>query len=252
MKWNAGLYDEEHEFVSKYGTGLIEVLNPKAGEKILDVGCGTGDLAHQLFMTGCVVTGIDASENMIKKAREKFPDIRFICADAGSFGAHEKFDAVFSNAVLHWIKDQDPVLKNIYIHLRPGGRFVAELGAKGNVEKIRNALKNSLTAHGFVAQASITNWYFPSVAEYAGKLEQQGFFIRFIECYDRPTVLQSTAKGIVGWLEMFGGSFFRGVEEVAKNEILYEVQNQLSEDLYKDGTWVADYRRLRFYCEKKS
>lgn len=246
MKWNSDLYDKEHEFVSRYGTGLIELLNPKAGEKILDLGCGTGVLAYQLHLMGCVITGIDASLEMIKEAKRKFPDINFICVDAGQFSREEKYDAVFSNAVLHWVKDQDSVLKNVYCHLRPGGRFVAELGAKGNVEKILRSLKNILTLHGYLEQASVENWYFPSVAEYAGKLEEHGFEILFIECYDRPTALKDSEKGIVDWLKMFGDAFFKGIGETEKDKILFEVQEELKNDLYQDGVWMADYKRLRF------
>lgn len=250
MDWNAVLYDKEHDFVSNYGRDLIEVLNPKAGEHILDLGCGTGDLAHQLSLAGCMVTGIDSSEQMIEEAKKKYEGIEFACTDARDFEMNDRYDAVFSNAVLHWIKDQDAVLENIFYHLKSGGRIVAELGAKGNVEKIRTELKKVLKKHGFTTQAAISNWYFPSVAEYADKLEQYGFEIRFIENYDRPTPLKSTDNGIVDWLEMFGGSFFEGIDEINKTKILYEVQENLKHDLYKNGVWIADYRRLRFWAEK--
>lgn len=251
MNWNTELYDKEHSFVSKYGKGLVEVLNPKAGEHILDLGCGTGDLAHQLLLMGCEVTGIDSSKQMIEEAKKKYTGIKFVCADACYFEMNEKYDAVFSNAVLHWIKEQDAVLENIFFHLKPGGRFIAELGAKGNVEKIRMELKKVLKKHGFTKQAAISNWYFPSVAEYANKLEEHGFEIHFIECYDRPTKLKSTDNGIVDWLEMFGSPFFEGVNEVDKMKILYEVQENLRDKLYENGVWMADYRRLRFWAKKR-
>lgn len=251
MNWNATLYDKEHDFVSKYGEGLVEILKPKVGEHILDLGCGTGDLTHQLLLMGCEITGIDSSEQMIEEAKKKHTGIKFVCADACHFKMDETYDAVFSNAVLHWIKDQDAVLENVFSHLKPGGRFVAEFGAKGNVEKIRSELKNVLRKHGFTEQASIVNWYFPSVAEYANKLEQHGFEISFIECYDRPTKLKSTDNGIVDWLEMFGSAFFEGVNEGDKLKVLYEVQEDLKKELYKNGVWIADYRRLRFEAKKR-
>lgn len=119
---------------------------------------------------------------MIAEAKKKYPEIKFICADACKVGMSEKYDAVFSNAVLHWIKDQDALLKNVYGHLKTGGRFVAEFGSKGNVEQHR-------------------------------------FDIRFIECYDRPTSLKNTENGMVDWLEMFGGAFFNGVDEIEKGKI---------------------------------
>lgn len=251
MDWNATLYDKEHDFVSKYGESLIEVLNPKAGEHILDLGCGTGDLAHEILLMGCVITGIDSSDQMIEKAKNKYDGIKFVCADVCDFKMNESYDAVFSNAVLHWIKNHDAVLENVFSHLKPGGRFVAEFGAKGNVEKIRVELKNVLKKHGFIKQAGISNWYFPSVAEYSNKLEEHGFEIRFIESYDRPTPLKSTDKGIVDWLEMFGSTFFEGVNETDKLKTLYEVQENLKNELFKNGIWMADYRRLRFVAGKR-
>ncbi|MGH2645460.1 MAG: SAM-dependent methyltransferase, partial [Chitinophagaceae bacterium] len=126
-----------------------------------------------------------------------------------------------------------------------------ELGAKGNVEKIRKKLKYVLKKHGFEKQSMISNWYFPSVGEYANKLEQYGFEIRFIESFDRPTPLKSNGNGIVDWLEMFGGAFFQNIDDQEKIKILYEVQENLRDDLYKEGTWMADYKRLRFLAYKK-
>src|SRR5690625_3335960 len=256
MKWNNTLYDQKHAFISKYGEGLVEVLNPKEGETILDLGCGTGGLAGRIAEHGCQVIGIDGAKEMIEGAREKFPVLTFLVADARDFELGEAnvreggLDAVFSNAVLHWIKEPDKVLWMVNRYLKKGGRFVAELGGKGNVEKIRNTIHEVLAMHGYKKQADIRKWYFPSVAEYAGLLEKHGFEIRMIGTYDRPTTLKSTENGVVEWLEMFAGTFFEGIPAGKKQALLYEMQESLCDELYQDGAWVADYKRLRFYAVK--
>lgn len=260
MQWNATLYDQQHAFVSKYGEGLLEVLQPKAGEKILDLGCGTGDLAHQMALSGCEVTGIDASQEMINKAKAKYPDVVFKCRDATHFDLRQKpssagattgkFDAILSNAVLHWIKTPEKVLECVSIHLKKGGRFVAEFGAEGNVLKIRTAIHDVLKEYGYNQQAALEKWYFPSVAGYAALLEKHAFEIRFIESYERPTVLKSSESGIIEWLKMFAGSFFQDIPEEKKQEMLLAIQDRLYDKLYENGEWIADYKRLRFWAIK--
>ncbi len=257
MKWNNTLYDQKHDFVSRYGAGLIEVLCPEEGETILDLGCGTGDLADQIAACGCRVVGIDGAEEMIAGAKDKFAKLEFMVADARDFELEkmnikqEELDAVFSNAVLHWIKEPERVLQRVHKYLRSGGRFVAEMGGKGNVKKVRAAVHSVLEKHGFKMQAAIQKWYFPSVATYAGLLEKYGFEIRMIGTYDRPTVLKSTENGVVEWLEMFAGSFFEGIPEREKQILLYEMQESLRDELFNDGKWIADYKRLRFDAVKK-
>lgn len=250
MQWDATLYDQQHGFVSEFGASLIDILEPVSGEKMLDVGCGTGDLTQQIFLRGVDITGLDSSEEMITKARDKFPEIDFVCKPAGEIDEKEYFDAVFSNAVLHWIKNQDIVLKNVYNCLVKGGRFVAELGAKGNVEKIINTSREVLKKYGYAIQAATNNWYFPSAGEYATKMEELGFNIRFMEIYDRPTLLNDAKDGIVTWLQMFGEGFFKGVDELERSEILQEIQENLRSEIFQNGNWYADYKRLRFLAVK--
>src|SRR3978361_829172 len=136
MKWNAELYDQKHAFVYQYGESLLELLDAKPGEHILDLGCGTGHLTQRIQSLGAIVTGIDSSPEMIQQAEENFPEIKFSVANATNFYFEEPFDAIFSNAVLHWIKDQDSLIKTVYDNLKPGGRFVAEMGGRGNVSKM--------------------------------------------------------------------------------------------------------------------
>src|SRR5690349_1218807 len=133
MKWNTDLYDNNHAFVSRYGEDVIALLNPQAGERILDLGCGTGDLAEIIRQKGAAVTGLDSSPEMVATAAGKYPHIRFDVTSATDFSYEEKFDAIFSNATLHWVLECQKAIACIYNNLKPnGGRFVAEFGGKGN------------------------------------------------------------------------------------------------------------------------
>lgn len=251
MQWNASLYDQKHDFVSKYGTSLLELLHPAAGENILDVGCGTGDLAHEIFLSGATVTGIDASREMIDEARRKFPQITFECTDAALYKKESYFDAAFSNAVIHWVKDQDGLISRIYHNLKPGGRFVAEFGAKGNVYAIIDAVRKELKQRGYGDYPPSGVWFFPTLGEYTSRLEAHGFTVRFAEVFDRPTELKDANNGIMQWLEMFGAGLLKEVKAGEKEDILYRVQENLRDKLVSDGRWYADYKRLRFRAVKE-
>jgi trans-aconitate methyltransferase len=249
MKWDSGLYDRKHDFVSKYGQDLIDILNPKPGEEVLDLGCGTGDLAQLITDRGARVTGIDSSKEMIDAAREKYPWINFDIQSATDFYFNKKFDAVFSNAALHWILEKEKVVKRVHECLKPKGRFVAELGGKGNVEKIISALKSSMAAHGFIKQSQIQTWYFPSLSEYASLLEANGFRLTFASHFERETALKDS-RGIVDWLRMFGRTYLENIAGPEVDKILKEVQHQLKSSSYRDGKWFADYKRLRMVALK--
>jgi trans-aconitate methyltransferase len=132
VTWNAKLYDDKHGFVSKYGEDLLGWLDPVNGERILDVGCGTGQLAAQIAQHGAKVTGFDYSAQMIEKARAAYPEIPFDIMDARNFHYDQPFDALFSNAALHWINEPEAVIGSMYRALKPGGRLVIEMGGKGN------------------------------------------------------------------------------------------------------------------------
>jgi len=249
MKWDSGLYDHKHDFVSKYGEDLIEILNPKPGEEILDLGCGTGDLAEKINAKGAHVTGIDSSIEMIEAARQKYPSIDFEIQSATSFSFDKKFDAVFSNAALHWIPEKEKVVKQVYECLKPGGRFVAELGGKGNVGKIIDALKGALARHGFIKQSQIQTWYFPSLSEYASLLEANDFRVTSASHFDRETELKDS-HGIINWLRMFGRSYLEDIPDREVSQILEEVEQQLRSSNFRDGKWFADYKRLRIIALK--
>ena len=242
--WNANLYDSKHSFVSMYGESLIELLAPQKGEKILDLGCGTGDLAKHLSDYGSEITGVDQSEKMIEQARGKFPTIKFIVQDATELDFNGEFDAVFSNAALHWIKQPKQALSCIYTSLKKGGRFVAEFGGKGNVQSISDELIHQIEEEGFTFNIEQFPWFFPSIAEYSSLMEQAGFRVTFAQHFDRPTPLDGE-NAITNWIDMFGSSMLTGVPECKKADIIAKVENNLKEVLYRDGRWIGDYKRIR-------
>lgn len=232
--WDAARYQARHSYVFAHGESLIDMLNPRPGERILDLGCGSGQLTAKIAESGADVTGIDRSEEMIAEARRNFPALRFDVADAANFTVTTPVNAVFSNAVLHWVKDADGVAESVARALRPGGRFVVELGGKGNVQAIIDALHE-------VAGPVETPWYFPSVGEYTWLLERHGFEIAFATLFDRPTRVEGD-DGLEDWLTMFGGSL---VGEHGASAIRREVANRLRPKMFHDGVWTLDYRRLQ-------
>jgi len=244
MKWNTGLYDGKHGFVSKYGEDLVELLDPKEGERILDLGCGTGDLTEMIVQKGANVIGLDNSPEMIKAAASKYPYIPFDVRSATDFIYQEKFDAIFSNATLHWVPDHRKAIDCIYNNLKTGGRFVAEFGGKGNVDNIIRALRDALIRKDYADRAEKKLWFFPSLSEYASRLEEAGFRVVFAAHFDRPTLLEDK-EGMVNWLRMFASSYIENLDKEVVNEILHETENRLRPTNFKNGNWYADYVRLR-------
>lgn len=242
--WNADLYDQNHSFVSKYGNNLIELLAAKQGEKILDLGCGTGDLAKKLDDVGVNIVGVDKSQNMVTQALSKYPHIKFMVRDATDLRYHNEFDAVFSNATLHWVKQPKQALSCIYQSLKPGGRFVAEFGGKGNVQTITDEIIHQMKQSGIEYNMEQFPWYYPSIAEYPALMEEVGYRVTSAEHFDRPTLLDGE-NGLKNWIEMFGSHLFEGIDENQKDYIITKVENHLKEVLYKDGKWIADYKRIR-------
>ncbi|MCI0457063.1 MAG: methyltransferase domain-containing protein [Gemmataceae bacterium] len=241
-RWDAELYDDRHSFVWKHGAALLELLEPRPGERVLDLGCGTGHLTAQLAASGAEVVGIDRSAAMVEQARGAYPALRFEVADARDFTFPEPFDAVFSNAVLHWVKEPERVIHCVRRALKPGGRFVAELGGKGNVTAISAALERACSEVG--CGPFVSPWYFPSVAEYACLLERGGLEVTFAALFDRPTALEGE-EAMRNWVRMFAGSVLERVPAEKREEFLRRVEEQSRPVLYRDGTWFADHRRLR-------
>jgi trans-aconitate methyltransferase len=232
--WDAKRYQSRHSYVFSYGEALIELLAPQAGERILDLGCGSGQLTAKIAETGAQVTGLDRSAEMIAGARHNFPGMTFEIADASNFTVDTPLDAVFSNAALHWVTDANGAAASVARALRPGGRFVLEMGGKGNTRAVLEALRE-------VAGPLETPWYFPSVGEYASLLERHGFEVSFATLFDRPTRVEGV-DGLEDWLQMFGGSMLMGLDE---QRIRHEVAERLRPKMFQDGAWVLDYRRLR-------
>ncbi len=250
--WNSAVYEKNHAFVWRYGESLLELLVPKAGELILDLGCGTGQLTEKIAESGAFVNGIDSSLSMIAKARANYSQLNFAVADARDFQVDEPLDAVFSNAVLHWIKEPDAVINCIEKSLKPGGRFVAEFGGKGNVGAIARALLNVLSEIWPEEPQALNPWYFPSIGEYAGLLEKQGFEVGYAVLFDRPTLLEGGSAGMVNWIEMFAGGFLCGLSDDVRSHVIRTVEEHLRSTQYRDGNWMADYRRIRFFAVKNS
>ncbi len=250
MKWKVDLYQKEHSFVFDFGQSLVELLAPKSNDRILDLGCGTGELTATIKNYCKDVVGIDKSPEMIEKARTTFKDIDFVVGDAVDFKADHKFTAIFSNATLHWIKAHKAAIKSMWNSLENGGRLVLEFGGKGNVQTVVNGIKKELRSRGYEALVERQPWYFPSIGEYTTALEAEGFQVSYAIHYDRPTLLSDSNKGLKNWILMFGMPFFKNMNTGEIAEIAEQVQANLKTSLYKEGNWYADYKRIRILARK--
>jgi len=248
-QWNTSLYDQKHAFVSEYGKSLVSLLDPQSGESILDLGCGTGHLAKTIAESGARVVGVDSSPSMIEAAHATYPDLEFSVADARDFSFSTPFDAVFSNAALHWIPEAEQVIQCITRTLKTGGRFVAEFGGKGNVASILEAVKQSLWEELHIKEEP--DWYFPTIGEYASLLEKYGLAVQNALLYDRPTPLSEGEKGLQNWIRMFYERPFYDIPEDLKQRVFERTEEKLRDRLFRDGQWIADYRRLRIIAYKE-
>lgn len=243
--WSAGLYDGAHGFVAQYGEALLAWLAPQAGERILDLGYGTGDLTAQIAHRGADVVGLDASEAMLTQARAKFPHLVFVRGDATALpdlGA--PFDAAFSNAVLHWIPDLCPVAEGLSRALRPGGRFVAECGGEGCKALIYGTLRAVLREHGFEPR---TVHFFRPLSVLAAAFESAGFRVTRAEWFPRDTSLKGL-DGMLNILRMFSLGILSDVPPARHEALLAETVERLRPHLFRDGIWHADYTRQRLLC----
>ncbi|NJO77891.1 MAG: class I SAM-dependent methyltransferase [Cyanobacteria bacterium RM1_2_2] len=247
--WNPLAYECNHAFVWQYGQDLVQLLNPQAHEQILDLGCGTGQLTSQLAATKAEVLGLDRSPEMIAQAKASYPHLSFIVADARQFRVEPSLDAVFSNAALHWILEPDVVISNIHQALKPGGRFVAELGGKGNVQTIIAALNQALIDLS-IPTTFRHPWYFPSISDYTTRLERQGFEVTGAWLFDRSTRLEAGEAGLANWLQMFANSQLGQLTPEQQDQVIGLVETQLRPILYQEDAWMADYRRLRVVAVK--
>lgn len=250
MQWNSNLYDNKHDFVFKFGEELVELLAPQPKEKILDLGCGTGYLTNVIAQSGAEVMGIDNSPEMISKAAGEYPELDFRVLPATDFHFDNYFNAIFSNAVLHWVLDKEMAARCMFESLQSNGRLAIEFGGKDNVKNIVAALRQVLLKHGYAKNAALQMWYFPSLAEYSAILENQGFIVNYAVYFNRETALNDDANGIKDWIRMFGSTFLNGIDNYEADVLLTEIQDVLKATNYYNNTWYADYKRLRIVATK--
>jgi trans-aconitate methyltransferase len=239
--WSPDRYARHARFVSDLGLPLLGLLAPRPGERVLDLGCGDGALTEHLAAAGCRVVAVDSSAEQIDAARRRGLDARV--ADGEHLPFDHEFDAVFSNAALHWMKRPDAVLRGVHRALRPGGRFVGELGGAGCVATIVAAIYQALQTRGLRGE-SLDPWYFPTAEEYRARLESSGFAVDTIVLFRRPTPLPGD---IIDWLDTFAQAFTAAVPAVERPQFLEDVRGRLQPSLCDSrGVWTADYTRLRF------
>lgn len=247
--WNANLYDQKHHYVSEYGQTLLHILKAQPDERILDVGCGTGDLTARIAKEGAKVTGVDLNESMILQAQKKYPHINFSVEDAENLPFKNEFDAIFSNAAMHWMHNQEAVLKAFYHALKSGGRIVIELGGENNIKQVTDAIQSAFNQAGEDFSKVENPWTFPKTKVMETMLNQVGFKNIQVEHFERPTELIGE-DGLNNWLDMFSNLFFVHLSKDKKDEIYKIIQANLKPKLFKDGKWMIDYKRLRIYAEK--
>ena len=241
--WTCDTYRQNAAYVPALGAAVFELLDPKPRERILDLGCGEGSLTQKIVEAGAIVVGIDASEAMIAGARARGLDARVMNVQEMPFDL--EFDAVFSNAVLHWVRDHDAMLSGVHRALKPGGRFVAEFGGHGNVAPIQVAIRSVLARRGWETNI---HRYYATEAEYAARLEQHGFTVTRIALIPRPTPLPT---GIRGWLETFERATLDRMPPDQHESFLQEVEGLLRAEICDThGNWTAHYVRLRFLAHK--
>lgn len=249
IQWDASIYHQDFDFVPQYGESVMELLTADKSAFVIDVGCGNGTLTQLLADRGYRVIGVDGSEAMLEKAKADHPGIRFQLGDACEFRMEQKADAIFSNAVFHWIDSerQDTLIRNLAENLKENGELVFEFGGKGCAEQVHSTLEAIFSEHGMKYPRT---FYFPTIGEYAPKLEAAGLVVEYAVLFDRPTP-QKTERGLIDWINMFVKKPFENVEPQLKEEILTEAENRLRKDLYINGTWFIDYVRIRMRARKK-
>lgn len=243
--WDPKRYAENAGFVPQLGAPVFDLLAPQAGERILDLGCGDGVLTEKLCAAGADVIGVDSSRPQIEAARAR--GLVAQVSDATELDFNAEFDAVFSNAALHWMREPDRVIAGVYRALKPGGRFVGEFGGKANIGAIYAAIAAVMRSRGLDPEA-YNPWYFPDCADYSAKLVASGFQVVDCLIFDRPTPLPGT---MVAWLETFAQTFTAAVAPGERTAFLNEVSHSLVHTLSDGaGNWRVDYVRIRFHAVK--
>ncbi len=247
MEWNADLYREKHGFVAEYGKALIDLVNRDKGQVLLDLGCGPGELTVALSQKGAKVIGIDASPAMIRQAKKNYPSLSFYQMDATKLSYRAYFDTVFSNAVFHWIPDQAALLASICTALKENGRLLCEFGAHGNISRIQQAFSEAALGYHYTYTSP---FFFPTKEEYAKMLEQAGFQVSSVVEFDRPTALKDGRVGLRNWVTQFFAEDIAALAPAERNAVLLAMEEKLAPFLWREGTWYADYRRIRVDAKK--
>ena len=245
--WNADLYSDKHAFVFQLGAGVVELLNPQPNERILDLGCGTGELSAQIVAKGARVVGLDASAPMLERARNQFSDLELVEGDAQNFAVGTDFDAVFSNATIHWLTDHEALARCVRRALKPGGRFVGEFGGRGNISQLDSSLKRAALELSLPQFESPNT--FPSLREWAQSLESGGLEPRFLQLFARPTPLEGE-DGLKNWWRQFRALYLNSLSENERETLLNRAQEIAAPALRDENGWFADYVRLRFVALK--
>lgn len=251
QSWKPELYDQKLSYISEYGKQVIHLLQPRQGEYILDLGCGTGDLAYEIAAAGAQVTGVDLSAAMIEQAIVKYPQQHFMVSNAERLNMTDTFDAVFSNAALHWMKHPELVVEGVWHALKSHGRFVAEFGGIGNCESIIQAIAEVIDHDYGLIGAELNPWYFPSIGQYSSLLEQQGFHVTYAIHFDRLTKLADGEQGLSHWLSAFANPFFTSIPENEIPSVYDKISDKVRTRLFHDGDWYADYKRIRVIAIKQ-
>lgn len=248
MKWDSGLYDDKHGFVAEYGKGLLEFVPVDKSNKILDIGCGTGTLTHELAKQCQYVLGIDGSPQMIETATKQYPDLDFQVINALALPYKQEWDVIFSNAVFHWISDHDGLLGQISKSLKPSGLLICEFGAYGNIHLIEQGFSEVLEEKGYSYQSKFN---FPTVDAFSELLTKNNFSIQTIYDFDRPTPLQDGEHGLYNWTSQFFQGELSRFTEAEQEEILRSLEQKVRSQLWNGEHWSADYRRLRAIAQVK-
>ena len=237
--WNADRYNTHAHFVSELALPVVDLLDPQEGEKILDLGCGEGRLGLEIAKQGAEVYGVDLSPEMVTQARANGLEAEVMSVTEMSFA--QEFDAVFSNATLHWVREPQRAVSHIAKALKRGGRFVAEFGGEGNVQHIIKAMRTVFAAHPEYGKFD-DFWFFPTPEQYTQILEKHGFEVCYIELIPRPTPIDDIAN----WLAVFTNGLTAHLRSSQTEQFRAEVREILKRTIYTaDEGWVADYVRLR-------